>query len=271
MNALGPAPSPLVRSWTALRRLGPWLAMAVAIGFSIWMPLPPERTREVELRHARIKSVFERVPLRMGEWVGEEAPLTPSAVELLRPNAAISRTYRRLGLPGTYNFSLIHCSDFRDMGGHYPPVCYPAHGWSLAEERRVNTDVWVLGSEPEAGQADSRETPTLEVPELANSGPAELAIYRFARSGAELREIRMTVVSAFVLPDGRWTRALGDVRDSAGRRRVAAEGVAQVQLALAGWPPLESIEGPVSSLLTSIPKSVWRSLGIEPSTEAGSP
>jgi len=81
----------------------------------------------------------------------------------------------------------------------------------------------------------------------------------------------MTVLSAFVLPDGRWTRSLREIRDAAGRRRITAEGVAQVQIAVAGWPAWEAIEEPVGSLVGGIPESVWRSLGAaERSMEANS-
>ena len=263
--------NPNAVAWNGLMRSGPWLALGVAVAFSIWLPLPPSRSQEVDARHGMIKTVFERVPLRLDDWVGEEAPLTPSAVELLRPNAAISRTYRRLGTPGNYNFSLIHCSDFRDMGGHYPPVCYPAHGWSLEAEGEVATDRWGFRERGAVDEGVAREVPRLHLADALEGGPAELAVYRFSRTGSDLQEVRMTVVSAFILPDGRWTRSLREIRDAAGRRRVTAEGVAQVQVALVGWPALESIEEPVAALLGAIPDSVWTSLGIvEQSTEADS-
>jgi len=266
--------NPNAVAWNGLMRSGPWLALGVAVAFSIWLPLPPSRSQEVDARHGMIKTVFERVPLRLDDWVGEEAPLTPSAVELLRPNAAISRTYRRLGTPGNYNFSLIHCSDFRDMGGHYPPVCYPAHGWTLESETRLLRDLWSgesvrSGSEGGRSAEDVVETARIRLGE--GLGDADLAIYRFSRAGSDLQEVRMTVLSAFVLPDGRWTRSLREIRDAAGRRRITAEGVAQVQIAVAGWPAWEAIEEPVGSLVGGIPESVWRSLGAaERSMEANS-
>ncbi len=263
---------PSNRPWGAINRLGPWFALFVAVGFTLWMPLPPERTREIDERHARIKSVFERVPLRMGEWVGEESPLTPSAVELLRPNAALSRSYRRLGIPSTYNFSLIHCSDFRDMGGHYPPVCYPAHGWSLESESRLSSkDLWTFNPEDRSELEAEGELTSIRVAISDRLEPVDLVIYRFSRADRGLRSIRMTVVNAFILPDGRWSSSLGDIRDAASRRRLAGEGVAQVQITMAGWPELAAIEEPVAALLGSIPEVVWKSLGFnERSTEADS-
>mgnify|MGYP007071125856 CR=1 FL=1 len=28
------------------------------------------------------------------------------------------------------NVAVVQCRDARDMGGHYPPICYPGQGWT---------------------------------------------------------------------------------------------------------------------------------------------
>jgi len=39
----------------------------------------------------------------------------------------------------------VQCRDARDMAGHYPPICYPAHGWTLDSSEAA---VWnVAGKE----------------------------------------------------------------------------------------------------------------------------
>jgi len=50
--------------------------------------------------------------------------LPPGAVALLKPNLDICRTY----LNPRFEFLLVQCLDARDMGGHFPPNCYPASG-----------------------------------------------------------------------------------------------------------------------------------------------
>ena len=60
------------------------------------------------------------------ELIFDEVP--PEAQELLRPNAIFSRRFQRPGEIGVHVL-VVHCSDARDMIGHYPPICYPSSGW----------------------------------------------------------------------------------------------------------------------------------------------
>ncbi len=237
----------------AANRTAPWLALVMAGLAVVAAPQPSATDGATTERHARIERVFSSVPLRVGEWIGEERPLAPAAVELLRPNAALSRSFRRIGDPSTIVLSLIHCSDFRDMAGHYPPVCYPAHGWSLADPIDV-------ASEPVAGTDSSAR---LESTSLSIEGLGEFPVrcYRFSRRGDGLAQIRMTVLNAFILPDGRWVSDLATIREGASRRRLAGEGVAQLQLVVGGWPSIESIREQCQSLLSSFPSGVFETLG----------
>ncbi len=252
MTASRPASSSILRS---VNRLAPWLTLAIGAYAVLVVPQPPSVDDVVVKRHARIERVLSNVPLRVGEWIGEERPLTPAAVELLRPNAAMSRSYRRIGDPATIAVSLIHCSDFRDMAGHYPPVCYPAHGWTLADSGAV-----AAGSPGGVGSADATETTMLS---LDGIGEFPVRCYRFSRVGDGLVQIRMTVFNAFILPDGSWVTELRTIRDGASRRRLAGEGVAQLQLVAGGWPSIESIKEQCESLLQSLPAGMFEILGAD--------
>lgn len=244
--------------WSAfartVNRSAPWLALALGAFAVLLMPQPPAVDEAVIERHARIERVLASVPLRIGEWIGEERPLTPAAVELLRPNAALSRSYRRIGEPAAVAVSLIHCSDFRDMAGHYPPVCYPAHGWTMA------TPEIGLAAGGVDGDLEDVETTSIEV---ADFGRFPVRCYRFSRMGDGLVQIKMTVLNAFILPDGSWVSDLGAIRDASSRRRVTGEGVAQLQLVMAGWPSVDSIREQAESLLASMPEGVFETLGAE--------
>lgn len=246
------ASSPILR---AVNRSAPWLALALTAFAVLVVPQPPAVDEAVVERHARIERTLSGVPLRIGEWIGEERPLTPAAVELLRPNAALSRSYRRIGDPATVAMSLIHCSDFRDMAGHYPPVCYPAHGWTLADP---TTASGFVGASGEA-------MATVEEMSLAVEGFGEFPVrcYRFSRIGDGLVQIKMTVLNAFILPDGSWVSDLGTIREGASRRRLTGEGLAQLQLVVAGWASLESIRDQCESLLSSLPSELFEILGAD--------
>lgn len=253
-------------AWRSAGRLGPWLSLVIVVGVGILAPQPPSIDAELVARHDRIRRVLEGVPLRCGEWIGEEQPLAPAAVELLRPNASLSRSYRRIGGDERVMLSLIHCSDARDMAGHYPPICYPSHGWSL--------DLPLDASMRAGGLRDSAVDPerfeSLEV-KTVDGRLMPLRVYRFSRMGEGLTEIKMTVLSAFILPDGSWNSDLGAIRDVQTRRRASREGVAQIQVAVAGWPSVEFIAEPVTSLLSALPRAAIDVLGdrTDPGTEAG--
>jgi hypothetical protein len=249
--------NPNATAWRGLNRLAPWIALVVTAAAVLAMPQPPAVDEAVILRHAKIERALATVPLRVGEWIGEERPLTPAAVELLRPNAALSRTYRQIGRSGSIAISLIHCSDFRDMAGHYPPVCYPAHGWSMRSEG-------VVGSEdPLASQP---ATFTLQVEGI---GEYTTRCYRFSRLGDGLSEVKITVLNAFILPDGSWVTDLATIREAGSRRRLAGEGVAQLQLVLPGWPAVGLVLEQCESLLSSMPSELFAILGARAIDTAG--
>jgi hypothetical protein len=252
--------TPLVRWWREFNRLGPMLTLALVVVAAIAAPQPPQQDDGIRAQHDRIRIALESVPLRLGDWIGEDRPLPPAAVEMLRPNAALSRDYRRIGDPTRLSASLIHCSDVRDMGSHYPPVCYPAHGWSLRSEPGSDADrlpeSWSTTAESRRGIPGVRSS--LRVSTI---GEVPVRVYRFSRMVDGLTEVRMTVFNAFILPDGSWRAELESIRDSANRRRVSREGVAQLQLVVPGWPSMESVTAAFEAFLDEMPLSVFEALG----------
>jgi len=76
--------------------------------------------------HARVKATVAQMATPQG-WTFKDLEIPSGAVMLLKPNAQVCRQYTTL--TRQFQFLLIQCSDARDMGGHYPPVCYPASGW----------------------------------------------------------------------------------------------------------------------------------------------
>jgi len=75
-------------------------------------------------------------------WIAKvpDNELPPGAVALLKPNLDICRTY----LNPRFQFLLVQCRDARDMGGHYPPVCYPASGCVLVGPELGKDMTWVV-------------------------------------------------------------------------------------------------------------------------------
>ena len=88
------------------------------------------------LRPAEVGPYFEVVagrigdiPVKLGDFVGNDVDVTPSAVQLLKPNKLLQRSYVDPWSGRAVTLLFVHCGNVRDMSGHYPPNCYPAHGW----------------------------------------------------------------------------------------------------------------------------------------------
>ncbi len=146
------------------------------------------------------------VPFFIGDWIGQDRPVPAEAQKLLRPNAIFSRVYEKPG--GAWAHVLIvHCSDARDMIGHYPPICYPSAGWledSSDEPKRVVLNL------------DEADLP--------------VHVYRFRRMQDQGRELSIRIFNAFVLPDGTVTQDISDINRQSERLAVSAQGVAQLQV-----------------------------------------
>lgn len=107
------------------------LALLGAIGLSTLGRPSPADARQY---HEAVEHSFKSVPPRIGDWVGTDEPLLPAALELLQPNAVLHRVYRNITTGQSATLLLVQCKDARDLAGHYPPICYPAHGWRLDQQ-----------------------------------------------------------------------------------------------------------------------------------------
>lgn len=102
------------------------------------------KPQDVEPYHARARAAVEQVPYFIGTWTGQDDEIPVAAQKLLRPNAILNRRYvdsapasssSEGGRPYRYaSLLIVQCRDSRDMVGHYPPICYRAHGLSIDEK-----------------------------------------------------------------------------------------------------------------------------------------
>ena len=225
-------------------------AVGMAFGLLIVGPMVfPNHVRPDPASLARQEAVADAVeaaPYQIGRWLGTDIPVPRSAVELLRPNAILSRRFRRA--EGGYSVSLlvVHCMDVRDMGGHYPPVCYPSAGW--------------LFDEAASGEE------TLEV------GGCQLpvAMYAFRRIVDGIRESRIRIYNFFVLPDGGVTADIAELRGRSERLALSAQGVAQIQIITTLEMPHAEAVAAANELLEGL-AGLLTPLGIEPGDEHDAP
>lgn len=152
-----------------------------------------------------ISAAAKSLPYRIGPWIGADIEPQQPAVELLKPNALMQRRYVRSDGSASFTLLFVHCGDARDMQGHYPPVCYPAHGWVIT------------GSVPSSFILGRVEAPA--------------RIYRMSalRGG---NEQRMTIMNFFAVPSESQPLApdMNAVNRAAGGTARAALGAAQTQL-----------------------------------------
>lgn len=104
------------------------------------------RPEEAEPYHAAVRAAAAESPLRIGPWIGTDQEQPPSAIQLLKPNVIISREYIHEQTGRAVSFILVHCKDARDIYGHYPPACYPAHGMKLRDRHPTPIDWDVAGT-----------------------------------------------------------------------------------------------------------------------------
>ena len=174
----------------------------------------------------RVGAEVDRVPYRIDRWIGVDLPYTEVEVRMLRPNKLFSRTYQDPLSLERVSLSIVHCTDVRDMSGHYPPVCYPAHGWKL--ESSTPVEVVIAGR------------------------PQEARAYLLSRVNKGTSEA-VRVLSFFVAPGSTgvmWDMAALD--RAAKRSTVAGLGAAQVQILTPATQSAATTNEMVSKVLQAI-------------------
>lgn len=259
--------TPLIRRFG--RRIGrPAPLVTLAILLASPAVLARQATTAEDLaRQAAIVADMEQVPFRIGSWVGVKAEIPTDQTEILNPNAILSRHYSEVSVPATFTpgdkprtaqsdqnrvgtevtMLLVHCSDVRDMDGHWPLHCYPRSGWKLDS---YNGDVFVPS------------------PEGLNHRFA-WARFTIANSGASLRS--MTVLFTFILPEGRVETEMAKVADRSSRKSDSAKGVAQFQFVFSGDVPPERCGVVAEQLIKGVPATLRSRLGMPMGPSAGDP
>ena len=157
--------------------------------------------------HKVVKSAVESIPYEFEGWVGTDDNVPRTAIALLRPNVILSRKYVNDRTHQHVSFLIVQCRDARDMIGHYPPVCYPANGWTERQKEHLELD---LGDVRLDGMS-----------------------YEFYKA-FPTRSKTMYVANVIFLPDGNMPRDMDAVRSLAADYRKHFFGAAQVQMTFGG-------------------------------------
>lgn len=196
------------------------LATLALLGGLATETLSRPRPKDADGYHAVVKSQMEAIPLSIGTWRGTEMPEKPEAVALLRPNKILHRRYidSRMKDPRPpVDLLFVHCRDARDMQGHYPPVCYPAHGYTK------------LSEEPAEWRVEQRTLVAAEwqVRERTIVGME----YSYSRTEEGI-PASCVVSNLLILPTGKYARGMTEVREAAADYLRQFYGAAQVQVVM---------------------------------------
>jgi hypothetical protein len=158
-----------------------------------------------EAYHRRVTVAAEASPTHFGSWVSFDSPVPEAAMTMLRPNATISRRFTNVETGDGATLLLVQCRDARDLFGHYPPVCYAAHGFRLVQSAARDWDADGLTIH---GMAYT----------FSSTNPDELT--------------SMVIYDFMILPNGTTCRDMDGVYASARDPRRRKLGAAQLQVLL---------------------------------------
>jgi hypothetical protein len=69
-------------------------------------------------------------PIRIGQWVGRDVPISETIIEVAANDDFLSRLYVNESNNQWANIYIAYTARPRTMLGHRPQVCYPANGWA---------------------------------------------------------------------------------------------------------------------------------------------
>lgn len=190
------------RSWS---RLAPAASAAVLAAMWTLRSIGAGPAPDTVAYFAEVAASIDALPYKVGDWIGTDVEVQPAAVRLLNPNKLLQRQYRHAQTGAVTQVLVVHCGDTRDMVGHFPPVCYPAHGWVQLDAQPVQVRIT---------QTDTPAT-----------------AYRFKRSLGEI-ETEMVVTNFFVLPGTAQITApdMNALNVAAQSLAASSQGSAQVQI-----------------------------------------
>jgi len=190
-----------------------WLAPALSAGLLIALMATGGAatisTEQTEAYHAAVRRAVEIIPYKIGPWVGRDVEAPPAAVKILRPNVLLQRRFTDPRTGRAFSLLVVHTGDVRDMLGHYPPKCYPAHGW--VETDRKDTSIPIAGGGMPATEYDFRRL-------------------------SDGFEQHLNVIGFFVVPGGDMdvVASYSEVTAAGRQRTRAGLGAAQIQLVSGG-------------------------------------
>jgi EpsI family protein len=149
------------------------------------------------------EGTLERIPLRIGDWVGRDDPLDQRVREATDSDDLVNRSYALQHGSHEVGFYVSYGARARDLQPHRPDVCYPSNGWT------------------------SEGIEFVELP-MPNGASLDCRLLKFGRGGFDERTI---VVANYYIVDDAFFPDVSFVRSQAWKGESAVGYTAQVQVA----------------------------------------
>jgi EpsI family protein len=145
---------------------------------------------------------LEKLPMQIGDWTGQDAPLDENIVRATDTDAHVSRSYSRFSDSERVWLYISYGMRARDLMPHRPEVCYTGNGWTLINRHSV---------------------------ELPLSDGMKLKCNTFEFSRGTLNKEKIAVLDYYIV-DGQYSRDVSLLRSKVWRGSGAVGYVAQVQI-----------------------------------------
>jgi hypothetical protein len=103
------------------------LGVLVIVGLTVPQIIMSDRFADTNVIANEQAKRLDKIPLRVGDWIGEDMAITDEVRETAGATGALSRAYRNSRTGDVVNLWLI-VGHARPVSAHTPNVCYPASG-----------------------------------------------------------------------------------------------------------------------------------------------
>jgi Protein of unknown function (DUF3485) len=123
------------------------LAIVLIVGLTVVEAKISDRFQGSNLTAERFSELLALIPLKVGDWVGEDLPVDDEVRQTAGAVGYVSRSYRNAKTGERVGLWLI-VGHSRDVCRHTPNICYPASGFKVRAENNSLQSIDVAGLPP---------------------------------------------------------------------------------------------------------------------------
>jgi len=113
------------------------LAMVLLVVIGIGYRLVATKMNVIVTTPIKLDVPLSEFPIRIGQWVGRDVPISETVLEMAANDDFLSRLYMNESSNQWANVYVAYTATPRTMLGHRPQVCYPANGWTHENTEHV--------------------------------------------------------------------------------------------------------------------------------------